>query len=146
MQHAKAHTVPVPALPHLAARAGPSLQQQVASLQRTPYIRMRLHRQHTGRAAYMVGVAVAEHQAVQARDAGLQHRHQYTLAGVAVQAVARTGVIEQDMLMGAHQDGIALADVSGHQLKLARWRRRRAPHAQRQQQGQAHATQCPGQG
>ena len=116
------------------------------SLQRTPYLSLRLHRQHTGRAAHVVGVTVAEHEAIPARHTSLQQGHEYALTRVAVQAVARPGVIEQDMLVGAHQDCIALADVGDHQLKLARRWRWRAPNAERQQQGQAHATQCPGQG
>ena len=61
----------------------------------------------------MVGVAVAEHQAVQADLAGLQQGHQHAVARVALQAVARPGVVEQRVGGGAHQHRIALAHVGG---------------------------------
>ena len=61
-----------------------------------------------------------EHHRVEPHLQRLQQWRQHAVAGIALQAVAWAGVVQQGMVGGTHQHSIALADVGSQQFKLAR--------------------------
>ena len=122
----------------------------MAGLERAVHQPHRQRRQQRGGAAAVVAVAVAQHQMVELAHAqAAQQRQQHPLAGVAglaLAAVGRSGVVQQIVACGAHQHRMALADIGHDQLEMPGLR----PLQRRPQQGQQHRhrqqTQRPGPG
>lgn len=82
----------------------------------------------------MVAVFVADHHRIGPLAQRAQQRHHHALAGIAVHAVARTGVEQQAVAGGANQQRAALPDVDRHHLEHARRRPLRAPQQTGRQQ------------
>ena len=137
MQNLEMHAIPVPGLPGFTALRAASREQRVVKGQRTPYIGCGLGRQNSYCTAHVVGIAMAEHDAVEVDLLRLQKRHQHAVPGIAVQAVARAGVVEQGVVAGSHQHRIALANVRCQQLKCPMGRCGCMPQGHGQKQGQA---------
>ena len=146
MQDLEVHAVPVPGLARDAAGGAAQGLQRMAVFQRAEERGLRLHAQNGGGAARVVVVAMTQHQHGHALVPGAQQRHQHPLARIGLAAVAGTGVVHQRVRRGAHQHCIALADVGGQQLELARRRPGCLPKQDRQQQRGAQQARAPGPG
>jgi len=112
-------------------------------LDRTQQFGLRVRSEHCGRPAGVIAVAMAQHDRIEPFAEGPQQGHEHSLAGIALRAVARPGVVEQAVRGRPHQHGIALPDVGRQKLKLAQGRARRLPEQGRQHQRKPQRTHRP---
>ena len=111
MQNFKINAVPLPALTGQAALARPALLQLMRVLDRAEQLCLRLHGQHSGSAAHVIGITVTQQQRIKPFAQGAQQRHQHAMTGIAFAGIARAGVVQQSMAGGAYQHRVALPDV-----------------------------------
>ena len=91
----------------------------------------------------MVGISVAQYDFVELDVEGAQKWHQHPVACITLAAKARARIVQERVAGGAHQYGVALADVSGQHVKLTRRRLTGLPQHHGQQHGQAQKAHRP---
>ena len=137
MQHLEADAVPHPALAGVAGgvryATGTGIgAQRVGVLQRRRQGRYGQPGQQRGGAADVVAVAMAEHQQIDAAfTAGVQQRQQDAASGIGLGRVDRAAVVDQQVVLRAHEHGSALAHVGRHHLEFAMARPRHRRPEQR---------------
>ena len=130
-QHAEAHAIPLPrlsgrALLHGQAHAG-GFAGQPACLRKRLCNRLR--------ATGVIIVAMADHQRIHARQAQrMDGRQHHGLAEVETGGIARTGVIDQQVIVRAHQHRQPLPHVEHPQPERSVGRRTARRQQQRQEQ------------
>ena len=136
VQHGEMHAFPGPALARHAMQIGavrcpPRLDGRVAIEQRRGQpAHLHVLQQRNG-AARVIEVAVRDDHAVELADAARpQIRHDDPAGAVGIEAVGRSRVVQQAVIVGFHQHGHALSHVKGRDPHLAR---RRAGRQGRQQ-------------